>query len=410
MLVQSLGAGSAQATPPSWTEGENGSGPAPFPAHVSRSERLRIPSETWTDLGPDDMWARAAINHVAGTYDWMRDIAPDHDGNWSFKPDGFETRKRWARALVRAFAPDAAPDPSVTFPDLDATDPFQPSAAIAVQHGWMTRGVDGQFNPDDVVTARMVHRSLVLALGMRSTAAALDRLAAADGYRFDTPRFFGANLLAMRLGLRFNNKVDESQDVTPGSPLRRKQAAWSLYRATTLEGWVVPYLEAQYANMVLPKMGPGRRSIVDWGVRYVGYPYIWAGEWGFDTAPPPAFGGQPGPGFDCSGLSWWALRRDEGVWDISPPRPYQGWPLPQRTSSEMSRMTKKRLGYAALRPGDLMFYDGDRDGTVDHVDVFVGNGWSLDSSSSVGGVTLMWVKTGWYRQHFVHGRRILPSP
>ena len=134
-LAQSLGAGSAQATPPSWTDGENGSGPAAFPAHASRSERLRIPSETWTDLGPDDRWAKAAIDHVAGTYDWMRDIAPDRDGNWSFRPDAFETRKRWARALVRAFARDTEPDPSVTFSDLDAADPFQPWAAIAVQRG-----------------------------------------------------------------------------------------------------------------------------------------------------------------------------------------------------------------------------------------------------------------------------------
>jgi cell wall-associated NlpC family hydrolase len=410
-LAQSLGAASAQATPPSWTDGEDGSGPAPFAVHVSRSERLRIPSETWTDLGPDDRWAKVAIDHVAGIHDWMRDVAPDHDGNWRFKPDALETRKLWARAIVRAFAPDVEPDPSVTFPDMDPADPFQRSAAIAVQQGWITRGPGGRFNPDDWVTARSVHRSLVLALGMRSTAAALDRLATTDGYVFATPRFFGVNLLAMRLGLRFNNKVDESQDVTPRSKLRRKQVAWSLYRAATLESWVVPYLEGQYAGMVLPRMGARRRSIVDWGVRYVGYPYIWAGEWGFETPSPPAFGGQPGPGFDCSGISWWALRRDDGVyWEISPPRPYQGWPLPQRTSSEMARMTKKRLHYVDLRPGDLMFYDGDRNGTVDHVDVFVGNGWSLDSSSSVGGVTLMWVETGWYRQHFVHGRRILPLP
>ena len=56
-------------------------------------------------------------------------------------------------------------------------------------------------------------------------------------------------------------------------------------------------------------------------------------------------------------------------------------------------MTHVRLPYADLLPGDLMFYDGDEDGVVDHVDVYVGNGWSLDSSSSVGGVTLMWVET-----------------
>ena len=158
-------------------------------------------------------------------------------------------------------------------------------------------------------------------------------------------------------------------------------------------------------------MGPGRRSIVDWGVRYVGYPYIWAGEWGFDSPAPSAFGGQPGPGFDCSGISWWALRRDDGgYWEISPPRPYEGWSLPERTSAQMARMTKEKLRYRDLLPGDLMFYDGDGDGTVDHVDVYVGNGWSLDSSSSIAGVTLMWVETGWYRQHFVHGRRILPKP
>ena len=60
---------SAQATPPSWTDGEDGSGPAPFPASRSRSERAPDPDATWTDLGPDDKWAKDAIDHVAGTND-----------------------------------------------------------------------------------------------------------------------------------------------------------------------------------------------------------------------------------------------------------------------------------------------------------------------------------------------------
>jgi cell wall-associated NlpC family hydrolase len=410
-VTHALGAAAAQATPPSWTDGDAGSGPAPLPAAPSRSELTRIPSTTWSDLDPNDLWAKAAINHVAASHDWMRDIPPDQFGNWRFRPDAFESRQRWARAIVRAFAPDAVPDPSITFPDLDPADPFHRWAAIAVKRGWMSRGAGGRFNPDGFVTGRVVHRSLVRALGMGPTAAALDHLATTDGYEFATPRAFGVNLLAMRLGLRFNNKVDESQDVTPRSKLKRKQAAWSLSRATTLDDWVVPYLEDQYAGMVLPKMSSGRRSIVDWGVRYVGYPYIWAGEWGFETTSPSAFGSQPGPGFDCSGISWWALRADDGVyWEISPPRPHEGWSLPQRTSSEMARMTKVKLRFADLLPGDLLFYDGDGNGVVDHVDVYVGNGWALDSSSSVGGVTLMWVKTGWYRQHFVHGRRVLPAP
>jgi cell wall-associated NlpC family hydrolase len=409
-LLQSLAPTTALATPPGWKDGEHGSGPAPIGSSAAaRSVGLMIPTDTWGDLEPDDRWAKTAIDHVAGTYDWMRDVPPAADGTWRFKPDALETRKQWARAIARAFARDAEADPAITFPDLEPTDPFHRFAAIAVQRGWMGRGPGGRFNPDAFVTTRQVHRSLVFALGMRSTATALDDLATTDGYAFDTPKLFGATLLGMRIGLRFNNKVDEAQDVTPTTRLRRKQAAWSLFRATTLPSWVVPTLEDQYADMALPDMGPSRRAIVDWGVRYVGFPYIWAGEWGFETTSPPAFGTQPGPGFDCSGISWWALRRDQDAWEISPPRPYEGWSLPQRTSAEMSRMTKTRLRYADLRPGDLMFYDGDRDGTVDHVDVFVGHGWALDSSSSVGGVTLMWVKTGWYRDHFVHGRRIIPS-
>ena len=183
-LVQSFSAATAQATPPSWTDGEAGSGPAPFPVHVSRSERALIPTSSWVDLGPDDQWAKNAIDHVAGTNDWMSDFPADENGNWRFRPDAFETRKRWARAIVRAFAPDDQPDPSITFTDLDPSDPFHRWAVIAVQHGWMTRGSSGLFHPSDVVTGRGVHRSLVRALGMGPTAAALDHLSTADDYEF----------------------------------------------------------------------------------------------------------------------------------------------------------------------------------------------------------------------------------
>jgi cell wall-associated NlpC family hydrolase len=102
------------------------------------------------------------------------------------------------------------------------------------------------------------------------------------------------------------------------------------------------------------------------------------------------------------------LRGDDGgAWNITPPRPYDGWSLPQRTSADMAANGVK-LTYRKLEPGDLMFYDGDRDGIVDHVDTFIGNGFALDSSSTPGGVSIMWVGDGWYRAHFVHGRRILP--
>jgi cell wall-associated NlpC family hydrolase len=405
-----LETGMAHAAPSSWRDGEDGSGPPAIASRGTPTERLRMPGTAWSDLEADDRWAKPAIDHVAGSHDWMRDYAPDADGNWRFRPDKFETRARWARALVRAFARDETPDPSISFPDLDQGDRFWPFAAIAVKHRWIARASGGRFEPHALVTARSVHRALILAMGLGATASNLDRLSTDDGHRFRTPTAFGFNLLAMRLGLRYNNKVDEAQDVTPTDKLRRKQVAWSLYRATTVPDWAVTDLEEQFAGISLPRMGDARRKIVNWGVRYVGFPYIWGGEWGLESPEPSAFGSQPGPGFDCSGFSWWVLRHDDGPWDVTPPRPYAGWSLPQRTSAEMARLTKTKLRYRDLLPGDLMFYDGDNDGTVDHVDVFVGDGWSLDSGSSVGGVSLIWNRTGWYRDHFVHGRRVLPRP
>jgi cell wall-associated NlpC family hydrolase len=190
----------------------------------------------------------------------------------------------------------------------------------------------------------------------------------------------------------------------------RAQVAYSLWRATTQPSWNVPNLLAQYANVELPHLGPRAQQIVRWGIRYAGYPYIWGGEWGLETKEPSALGGQPRSGFDCSGLTWWLLRADDGgYWNVNPPRPYLGWSLPQRTSADMAAMAPKKLRYDDLQPGDPMFYDGDGNGTVDHVDTYIGRGWALDSSSTPGGVTIMWVGSGWYRDHFKWGRRVLPG-
>jgi cell wall-associated NlpC family hydrolase len=251
---------------------------------------------------------------------------------------------------------------------------------------------------------RDVHRALVLALGLRPAARALDRIHTRDGFVFKTPPGFGTTMLGLRLGLRYNfPSGSESRDVGPKDPLPRAYVAYSLFRATTQPSWSVPDLLEQYAEVELPYLGPRQRDLVQWGIRYVGYPYYWGGEWGIANAS------QSSPGFDCSGLTWWVLRANATGWDVAPPRPYAGWSLPQRTSAEMARMTVDRLTFAELRPGDLMFYDGDDDGTVDHVDTYIGNGYALDSSNTPGGVTVMWVGSGWDRDHFEYGRRVLRS-
>ena len=114
----------------------------------------------------------------------------------------------------------------------------------------------------------------------------------------------------------------------------------------------------------------------------------------------PACGtaGQPVAGFDCSGLDLVGLREnDGGAWKVTPPRPYAGWALAAAHLGRHGAVGRSKCDRAA-RPGDLMFYDGNDDGTVDHVDTYIGNGWALDSVEQHGGVTIMWV-----------GRRLVPG-
>jgi len=388
-----------------YTGGDAGSGLPPVPIERQPFTARRTSVE-WSDVTDRHAWAREAIDHVAGTRDWMRDYAPRPDGTVPFKPNRLEPRRLFARAVVRAFAPDATPDPALLFTDLDPSSKFWRFANVAVSKGWMARGADGSFRPDDAVTTTQVHRALVLAVGLRPAVKALDAIRYADGTRVRVPRHFGTTVMGMRLNLRYPSKY-EDHDVLPTTALSRIQVAYSLWKASVQTSGTIAYLLGQHRSVILPTMGAARRQLVEWGMRYVGYPYVWAGEWGFSSPAPSALGGQSIPGFDCSGLAWWVMRANDAyAWQVAPPRPYRGWSLPERSSSMMAGATTSKIRYGDLKPGDLMFYASGS--VVDHVDVYAGNGWALDSSTSVAGVTLMWVgDDSWYQRSFVHGRRLL---
>jgi hypothetical protein len=390
---------SADARPPA-VAGDLGSGPA--------LRLAPVPSATngvkWSDV-PKSHWARTAIDYVGATYEWMRDFGAESDGAYPFKPDEPEARKLFARSVVLAFAPDETVDPAVTFVDLPESDRFFPYANIAVKLGWISGDASGNFLPDDPVTVRTVHEALVPAMGLGDLAIGVDALHMRNGTKISTPPGFGALLIGMRAGLRYNHS-DESLDVGPDTALPRAEVAWSLYRAKTADSWVASYL-APYADIELPNLSPAMQRVVDFGARFVGYPYVYGGEWFEPTPEGYCCGAQPVGGFDCSGISWWVMKAANGGWDNVPPRDYQGWELPQRSSAEMAASGKKVRKFDDLRPGDLVFYDGDSNGTVDHVDVYIGGGWSIDSSSSMGGVSIVRIDSGWYRDHFVRGRRIL---
>jgi hypothetical protein len=399
LLLPQAGASAADRSP--LLDGEAGSGP---PAWSAPPTLARVTDVKWSDV-PSGHWARRAIDHVAAAHAWMRDFKLADDGKYPFRPQNLESRRHFARSVVRALAKDAVVDPATAFADVPEDDRFFPFANIAVANGWLRTDAEGNFRPYDAVTMRDAHRTLVLALGLGDLAAGADALHMRDGTAIETPKDFGTTLIGMKLGLRYNHG-DEALDVPrPKAPLTRAEVAWSLYRATTVPSYVASGL-APYADMELPNLSGKMLRVVRFAVRYVGYPYVWGGEWANTGPSGYCCGYQPIGGFDCSGLTWWVMKKSAAGWDNTPPREYRGWDLPQRTSAQMAAVGG-RVRWEDLQPGDLLLYDGNEDGTVDHVDTYIGRGWAVDSGSSNAGVTLTYVWGNWYEDHFVKGRRIV---
>jgi cell wall-associated NlpC family hydrolase len=353
---------------------------------------------------PKRHWASAAIEAVASERDWMRDY-----GDGEFRPEEHLLRRHLARALVRAFARTEDPDASVQFSDLPQSDPHYPFANVAVQHGWMT-AEGGAFRPDEAATKAELDRGLVRALELDAEIAGLDTIHTADGTRLRHPPAFPELQLAQSLGLHYNHPTSsEIREIMPSSPVRRADGAYALWRASTA-GSKVTSVE-RFREVELPAMSEGKRKIVEFALSYVGYPYIYAAEWHSRTPKNYCCGSQPQGGFDCSGFLWWILRKPGQGYDNTAFRPYAGWKLLDRSSRDMARSTKKRLKFKKVRTTDLMFFDsgGKRKwSAVDHAGMSLGRGWMIDSSSGRGGVGLTWTKSGWYRESFVWGRRIVP--
>jgi cell wall-associated NlpC family hydrolase len=405
-LVASLLAVPAASADPG--DGDLGSGPPPAWTTRSRATVSGTDGNDWSDVGDTWAWAKPAIDHVAKANDWMTDF-----GATTFKPAIVETRKLFARALVRAFAPTAEPDPNVTFGDLPQDDPFWPYAAIAVKKHWMTK-VKGNFLPESGIKMVAAHRGLLWALGLRSTALGFEAMHFSDGTPVDTPPNVGALNLGLLLGLRCNHGSEsacpgggaEAQDVLPQTWLSRGEVAFSLWIAATASDYDIGKL-ARYADVDLGKWTETKEKVVEFGLQYVGYPYVYAGEW--NTASPEGYccGPQPIGGFDCTGLVWWILKGITTSWDNEPPRPYAGWNLVERSSRDMGSMTRWKIAWAKKQAGDILLFDGSGGPEIDHADVFVGNGFALDSSTSIAGVTLMYIGEGWYRENFKWARRIV---
>ena len=124
-----------------------------------------------------------------------------------------------------------------------------------------------------------------------------------------------------------------------------------------------------------PTQTPKSSSIIATAKQYIGVHYV--------------FGGTTPSGFDCSGFTKYVFAK-------------HGKNLPRVARDQSKSGTS--VSFGNLNAGDLVFFSFGKNGVVDHVGIYVGNGQFINASSSKG-VTIYTLGTYW-KSVYAGARRV----
>ncbi|HET7482728.1 MAG TPA: NlpC/P60 family protein, partial [Actinomycetota bacterium] len=273
--------------------------------------------------------------------------------------------------------------------DIASFAPNQPMTRKSFTHV-MTKVFGGGYSKTSgTVHTAEVDAALVRVLGRASLAAQLRKVSTPDGWQPQTNKWFGTEIVAREMGLRYDHGTsDEGLEASRDDEMSQGNVAYAVWRAATSPS---TYGADELESFSLPNLDETQQKVVQYAFSQVGIPYVWGGEWPLTTSSAYPYGTQTHGGFDCSGFSWYVLRKASGTWTPRR-RPYAGWNLPERSSSQMAGATRNKLSFKELKPADLVFFAsggrGSSASSVYHVGVFLGHGWMIDSSGSQDGVSL----------------------
>lgn len=262
------------------------------------------------------------------------------------------------------------------------------------------------------VTAGEVSAALVRALGRKGLANEVREVSSPDGWKPGVGKRFGTEIVAREMGLRHDRPTsEEGHESSAGSPMAQADIVWAVWKAKTAPA---TYSADALQGFRLGKYGFTKRRVVRFALSLVGTPYVWGGEWLKRTPDGYPYGAQQAGGFDCSGFIWYVLQQKSSAYSPSH-RPYKGWSLPERSSSQMAKATpvKKRKRYKELRPGDVvLFAPGGRGNAkprdVYHAGLYLGRGWMVHSSGSRAGISIGEIGPGsWWHDQIMWGRRVI---
>jgi cell wall-associated NlpC family hydrolase len=365
----------------------------------------RARAQSYTDV-PKAHWAYGAIEAVTDRGPTGHKVLDDYGD--LFKPEQAITRELLARSLVLASGNYGETFKAVAVTDVAANDRYSNVIQVALRHGYMNLDADGAFRPRDPVPASQAEAAIIRWLKERYASSDWTLLSSLkpsrwqpnDGWKTAAPAYLPYILASRQLQLRYNHPTDaDGHEVTPNQAIDRAEVAYMFWRAYAVSGEWMLYGLTDYKSIVLPPLSERQKQIARFALKFVGYPYVWAGEYPAKNSP---YGTQAAGGFDCSGFVFYVMKM------------HFDYPITvnERGAHDMAARAKPRITRKQLQSGDLIFFGpkGPRSSvdSIYHAGLYLGNGWFIQSTGSTDGVTISSLdSSSYYKTYFAWGRRVL---
>jgi cell wall-associated NlpC family hydrolase len=365
----------------------------------------RARAQSYSDV-PKSHWAHAAIEEITQRGPAGHKILDDFGE--LFNPEKSITRELLARSLVLASGNYGQRVGVVAITDVAEDYRYYDVIQVALHHGYMSLDAAGAFRPQDPVPASQAEAAIIRWLKERYSSSDWTLLTSLKpsrwqpnaGWKTAAPAYLPYVVASRQLQLRYNHPTEaDGHEVTPNQVIDRAEVAYMFWRAFAVKDEWMLYGLADYKSIVLPPLSARQKKIARFALKFVGYPYIWAGEYPTRDSP---YGRQKAGGFDCSGFAFYVMKM------------HFDYPITvnERGGSDMAARAKPRITRTKLQCGDLIFfgYSGPKSslGSIYHVGLYLGNGWFIHSTGSTDGVTLSSLdSSSYYKQYFAWGRRLL---
>ncbi|HEV7943159.1 MAG TPA: NlpC/P60 family protein [Solirubrobacteraceae bacterium] len=238
---------------------------------------------------------------------------------------------------------------------------------------------------------------LVQQLGLAEVAQSVQKVA--EEARLTPPSYFGSEVVARYLGLRYDHPAGEDRlELYPWNLITRAEAAHSFALALGLSTWEIGAVREKLSTFSLPHYSSDQLEVLRIAISKIGMPYVWGG-----TTDGTEDGLEHG-GYDCSGFVWRVYKVSGLPW---------GAKILGRTAAEQAGEIphSQRIRLDGVQPADLLFFGSAHfnstatEANVIHEALALGNGWAINSSGQ--GVYMLPLDEGWLYESFTWARRVI---